>query len=148
DDGNAGAAWVFTRSGSTWSQQGAKLTGTGGSGDGRFGASVALSENGNTALIGGIGGDDLTGAAWVFTRANGVLAQQGDALTADDETGAGEFGGSAALSADGNTALIGGAADDDGVGAAWVFTRTGTTWSQQGDKLVGDGEVGGARFGF
>ena len=50
---SVGAAWVFTRSGSTWTQQGEKLTGGGETGAGEFGASVALSSDGNTALIGG-----------------------------------------------------------------------------------------------
>ena len=50
---DVGAAWVFTRSGSTWTQQGEKLTGGGESGEGEFGSSVALSAEGNTALIGG-----------------------------------------------------------------------------------------------
>ena len=56
------------------------------------------------------------------------------------------FGTSVALSADGNTALIGGWNDDSvlagnldysGKGAAWVFTRSGSTWTQQGEKLTG-----------
>ena len=46
-----------------------------------------------------------------------------------------------ALSADGNTALIGGADDNGDVGAAWVFTRSGATWTQQGAKLTGSGET-------
>ena len=50
---NVGAAWVFTRSVSTWTQQGPKLTATDESGQGRFGSSVALSGDGTTALIGG-----------------------------------------------------------------------------------------------
>ena len=54
------------------------------------------------------------------------------------ETGAGQFGLSVALSGDGNTALVG-APDDGGLaGAAWVFTRSRSTWSQEGSKLVGD----------
>ena len=54
DDSFIGAAWVFTRSGSAWTQQGSKLTDNGQGTDGpRFGHSVALSANGNTALIGG-----------------------------------------------------------------------------------------------
>src|SRR4029079_5616181 len=61
--------------------------------------------------------------------------------------GEGEFGASVALSGDGNTALIGGPADDDGKGAAWVFTRAGSTWTQQGAKLTGTGESGEGRFG-
>ena len=60
------------------------------------------------------------------------LIQQGDKLTGSGESGAGKFGYSVALSADGNTALIGGPDDNGNVGAAWVFTRSGSTWTQQG----------------
>ncbi len=57
------------------------------------------------------------------------------------------FGFSVALSREGNTALIGGPADNEGAGAAWVFTRTGEIWTQQGAKLTGGGESGGGEFG-
>ena len=53
-----------------------------------------------------------------------------------------------ALSADGNTALIGGPTDSSNVGAAWVFTRTGGTWTQQGSKLTGSGEISFFGIGF
>ncbi len=63
------------------------------------------------------------------------LIHQDAKLTAtSDEAGAGSFGVSAALSADGNTALIGGYSDNANVGAAWVFTRSGSTWSRQGAR--------------
>ena len=68
DGGNKGAAWVFTRSGTAWDQQGGKLTGSGESGDGFFGFSVALAADGSTALIGGPFDGGSKGAAWVFTR--------------------------------------------------------------------------------
>jgi hypothetical protein len=136
--GGAGAVWVFTRTGSTWKQQG-RLTVSGGS--------VALSADGNTALIGDSGDNGNFGAAWVFTRTGSSWTQQGGKLTANDETGAGYFGGSVALSADGNTALIGGPSDNDNVGAAWVFTRTGSSWTQQGPKLTANDETGLAGFG-
>jgi hypothetical protein len=148
DDGGAGAAWVFTRSGGAWTQQGPKLTGAGETADGEFGNSVALSADGNTALITGDNDNDFVGAAWVFTRADATWTQQGPKLVAADEVGDGSFGFEAALSSDGNTALIGGAFDDDFVGAAWVFTRSGTTWTQQGPKLTGGGEIGEGAFGF
>jgi len=45
-------------------------------------------------------------------------------------------GSSVALSADGNTAIVGGPLDNSGVGAAWVFTQSGGAWTQQGSKLV------------
>jgi len=56
-------------------------------------------------------------------------------------------GFSVALSADGNTALIGGP-DDGTAGAAWVFTRANSTWTQQGAKLVSSGASGSAEQGF
>jgi hypothetical protein len=148
DDERQGAAWVFTRSGSTWSQQGAKLTGTGEVGEGRFGSSVALSEGGGTALVGAPRDDATTGAAWVFNRSGSTWTQEGEKLTGTGEAGAGEFGHSAALSADGNTALIGGPGDEGGAGGAWAFTRSGATWSQQGEKLTGTGESGEGKLGF
>ena len=104
-------------------QQGSKLTENGA--PPFFGASVALSADGNTALIGGDLDNGNVGAAWVFTRSAGVWTQQGAKLTGSGETGAGWFGSSVALSADGNTALIGGFRDNGNVGAAWVFTRSG-----------------------
>ena len=147
DNNSAGAVWVFTRAGSTWTQQGSKLTGSGESGAAHLGASVALSADGNTALIGGYADNSSTGAAWVFTRSGSTWTQQGSKLTGSGESGAGQFGASVALSSDGNTALIGGNSDGEGAGAAWVFTRSGSTWTQQGSKLIGSGASGKAFLG-
>src|SRR5882724_2440491 len=47
------------------------------------------------------------------------------------EIGSGNFGNAVAVSGDGNTALVGAYADNGTIGAAWVFTRSGTTWSEQ-----------------
>src|SRR3954468_17579047 len=113
-------------------QQGAKLTGGGEVGAGQFGYSAALSADGDTALIGGLSDNGDVGAAWAFTRSGGAWTQQGPKLTANDETGTSEFGWSVALSTDGDTALIGGLADNGFVGAAWAFTRSGGAWTQQG----------------
>jgi Tectonin domain/FG-GAP repeat len=136
-----------------FSQQGSKLVGSGAINqpnssqatgfDGvNQGTSVALSSDGNTALVGGPNDNAGIGAAWVFVRINGIWSQQGSKLTASDETGDGNFGQSVSLSGDGNTALVGGPGDNNGAGAAWVFTRaSGGTWSQQGNKLVGSGSV-------
>jgi hypothetical protein len=143
DNGSAGAAWVFTRSGSTWEQQGPKLTGSGESGAGKLGDSVALSQEGTTALVGGYVDNGGAGAAWVFTRSGSTWEQQ--KLTGSGESGPGEFGYGVALSGAGNTALIGGVSDNGGIGAAWVFTRSGSTWEQQ--KLTGSGESGKGEFG-
>src|SRR3954453_417947 len=148
DNGAVGAAWAFTRSGGVWTQQGTKLTANDETGTGQFGWSVALSADGNTALIGGHTDNGFVGAAWAFTRSGGAWPQQGKKLTANDETGTGQFGQSVALSDDGNTALIGGPGDNGFVGAAWAFTRSGGVWTQQGTKLTGGGETGGGSFGW
>jgi hypothetical protein len=147
DNGGTGAAWVFTRSGSTWTQQGEKLTGSGEVGEGNFGWSVALGEEGNTAVIGGPHDNKAIGAAWVFTRSGSVWTQQGEKLTGSGEVGKGEFGYGVALSSDGDTALVGGPFDNSGVGAAWPFTRSGSTWTQQGERLTGTHETGEGYFG-
>ena len=152
--GNTGAVWVFTRSGEKWTQQGEKLTASGESGGAEFGSSVALSSEGNTALIGGPGykggseGKERVGAAWVFTRSGEKWTQQGEKLIGGAESHGGEFGSSVALSAEGNTALIGG--PNDGpfkAGASWAFTRSGETWTQQGEKLGVGGLSAEAFFG-
>ena len=61
-----------------------------------------------------------------------ALIQQGPKLGASDETGeGGSLGTSVALSADGNIAIVGTPFDDGNVGAAWIFVRSGTTWTQK-----------------
>jgi hypothetical protein len=145
DSSLTGAAWVFTRSGGVWSQQGPKLVGTGAVGPAEQGGSVALSADGNTAILGGGNDNNGVGAAWVFTRSNGVWTQQAKLVGSDAVGNAHQ--GSVALSADGNTAIVGGGNDNAGTGAVWVFTRSGGQWTQQGGKLVGSGAVGKAGQG-
>lgn len=117
----------------------AKLMGAGESGQGQFGWSVALSADGDTALVGAPWDHGFDGAAWVFTRVGAAWRQQGPKLTAADESGAANFGSSVALSADGNTALIGGPQDQIYLGAAWVFTRAGSAWHET-QKLSGSAD--------
>jgi hypothetical protein len=149
DNNCAGAAWVFTRSGGVWNQQGSKLVGTGAVGEvvgvegSMQGYSVAMSADGNTAMVGGPYDNNTAGAAWVFTRSGGVWSQQGSKLVGTGAVGPFAMqGDSVALSADGNTAIVGGYNENQGEGAAWVFTRSGGVWSQQGSKLVGTGAGG------
>ena len=133
DSGGTGAAWIFRRVGNEWIQQGPKLTPNTAIGQTLFGMSVAmLDSSGSVVMIGAPGDNGSTGAVWAYTaKSNGGFVQQGPKLTASDEAGAGMFGYSIALSADGMTALIGGPYNSGFVGAAWVFTRTANTWSQQ-----------------
>ncbi|MGO9791447.1 MAG: hypothetical protein ACLP8S_18695, partial [Solirubrobacteraceae bacterium] len=140
DNRGKGSAWVFTRSGTTWTQQGRKLVGTGAPAGAQQGSSVALPGDGNTALVGGDGRKG--GAAWVFTRSGRTWTQQGPKLVGTGAVGGSAQGSSVALSSDGDTALVGGYLDNSNAGAVWVFTRSGTTWTQQGPKLVGTGAAG------
>ena len=140
DRGQTGGVWIFTRNGKIWSQQGPRLVGSDAAGDALQGTSVAISADGNTAIIGGPRdrfAGTFGGAAWVFTRTAGVWNQQGLKLVGNDAVGAAQQGSSIALSSDGNTAIVGGPYDNGSNGAAWIFTRAGDTWTQQGSKLVG-----------
>jgi len=145
---NTGAAWVFTRRDGAWSQQGLKLVGSGAAGGAEQGWSVAISADGGTAIVGGPADSGFTGAAWVFARSAGGWSQQGAKLAPSDAVDAAEFGAAVALSADGDTAIVGGEGDDSQIGAAWVFTRSGGRWSQQGSKLTGFDAVGSSWQGW
>jgi hypothetical protein len=133
-------------------QQGGKLVGTGAIGYAYQGQSVALSEDGNTAIVGGMQDNSSIGAAWVFTQSGGVWTQQAKlvAVNPNGPIGVAQQGWSVALSADGNTAIVGGPNDNEGIGAAWIWTRSGSgssaVWTQQA-KLVGTGNVGAPREG-
>ncbi|HVN75193.1 MAG TPA: hypothetical protein VMT19_02670, partial [Thermoanaerobaculaceae bacterium] len=142
DSTGTGAAWVFARSAGAWAQQGDKLVGTSPTGNANQGWAVAISADGNTAIVGGPADNTGAGAAWIFTRSGSSWSQQGNKLVGSGASGAANQGWSVALSGDGNTALVGAPADNTGVGAAWVFARSGSTWRQQGSKLVGTGAVG------
>ena len=129
-----GAAYVFKRTGGTWIQQ-ARLTAADGAASDGLGESVAL--NGSTALIGAPGRDGGKGAAYVFTTdgANWLFQQQ---LTNNTLAPNDRFGSAVALN--GETALVG--APNALVahqGSAFVFTRSGTVWSEQAQLNANDG---------
>ncbi|MFC2111442.1 T9SS type A sorting domain-containing protein, partial [Bacteroidota bacterium] len=148
DNSFAGAAWVYTRSSGIWSQQGSKLVGTGAIGNAQQGKSVSISADGNTAIVGGYADMYGAGAAWVYTRSSGVWSQQGSKLVGTGAIGSAYQGCTVSISADGNTAIVGGYGDNSYAGAAWVYTRSSGVWSQQGSKLVGTGAIGNAYQGF
>ena len=148
DNNEMGAVWVFSRSGGNWTQQGSKLVGTDGVEIVYQGSAVSLSSDGNTALVGGPNDSVGIGAAWVFVRNGGTWKQQGSKLVAAGESGGGNVGHSVSLSGDGNTALITAPFDDGGAGGAWVFVRTGSSWSQVGSKIIGTGAAGAASQGI
>ena len=156
----AGAVYIFTRSGSTWSQQ-AYIKASNTNANDYFGSAVVLSGDGSTLAVGayyeasaaiGINGNQSdnsasgAGAVYIFTRSSSTWNQQAYIKASNNGTIHPFFGSSVALSADGNTLAVG-ASDEDsaatgingnqtdtsanGAGAVYVFTRSGSTWSQQ-----------------
>ncbi len=138
---DAGAAYVYTRSGIVWTLQ-QKLTASDGAMQDNFGFSVGI--NGDTAVVGAYQ-DDIAaatdaGSAYIFTRSGTVWTQQ-QKLTASDGAEGDFFGESVAIS--GNTVVVGAFFDDtpggESAGSAYVFTRSGTVWSQQQHLTASDG---------
>ncbi|HEY4157433.1 MAG TPA: hypothetical protein VGM29_05020, partial [Polyangiaceae bacterium] len=122
-----GALYGFARSGASWVQEGSALlppaTTTG------FILGEALAISGNTAVA---GGDNL---AIAYTHQSGGWVQQGEPFVNPVSTGISLFGG--ALGLEGDTALVASPYSDTLRGRVYVFTRSGTSWSQQPDYLVG-----------
>ena len=125
---NAGAAYIFTRSGSTWTEQ-QKIQALDPEASDFFGVSVAIS--GDTAVVGCHLKDTSRGAVYVFTRSGSTWTQQQKIQASDPEDGD-RFGGSVAIS--GDTIIAGALYEDTGAsnaGAAYIFTRSGSTWTEQ-----------------
>jgi hypothetical protein len=129
--GNAsqGSAYIFEHDGHTWVQR-AKLTAEDGFPQDNFGTSVAI--HGDTVVIGAENDDvvfanDNQGSAYVFTKVAGLWVQQAK-ITSSDGTSGDEFGRAVAIY--GSTVVVG-APSAEVQGAAYVFTRAGTLWTQQ-----------------
>lgn len=133
---NQGSAVIFTRSGGTWTRQ-QKISPFISAADDGFGYSVALSADGNTALIGApwdnIGANTDQGSAFIFTRSGGTWTEQ-QAISQSTGAANDNFGWAVSLSSDGNTAIVGAYRDDVGAnadqGSATIFTRTSGVWTQ------------------
>ncbi len=146
-----GGVWVFESSSAGGFLLGSKLNDAGPSSQARFGSSVALSEDGDTALVGapdqeGPHGEQDAGAVWAFARSDSQWAEQKPTLNgpADENE---LFGFSVALSPEGDTAVVGAPRGKAGVGEAWLYERLGLGWGSSATELEGRGEEGKARFG-
>lgn len=150
DNSGIGATWIFVWNGTSWSQQGSKLIGTGAIGSSRQSTGLALSADGNTLASSGERDNSNIGATWIWTRSGGTWTQQAK-LVGTNVTGGISFQGSigaVSLSDDGDTLAVGGYFDDSQKGAVWVWTRSGSTWTQEAKIVPTSGVVGTARVGF
>ncbi len=147
NDNLDGAIWIFTRTGTSWTQQGSKLTVNSSA---SLAYCVRLSSDGNTLAAGDLdynNGVGVVGRTSIFTRTNGAWSIQ-DNLIGTGYSGTSIQGAGLSLSSDGNTLAVGGSGDNGNIGAIWIFTRTGGIWSQQGSKLIGSDISGTPSFGY
>ena len=129
---NSGAAYIFTRSGSTWVQQAfIKAPDASLSAGARFGQVVTLSADGNTLAVGAQNKDGNTGAVYIFRRNGTIWSNQGGRLRGSNTAALDQFGFAISLSANGNTLAVGAPDKDAATGAAYVFRFNGTAWVQQ-----------------
>ncbi len=140
-----GAAYVFRRNGTTWTEE-QKLTAADGGEQQYFGRSVSV--DAGRILVGSDQDDDLgvfSGSAYVF-RFNGSSWVQEQKLTANDGTANDFFGATVCIQ--GERAIIGSIYDDVpflNSGSAYVFRRVGTVWTQEG-KLTAGADSGAEDF--
>ena len=143
---NAGAAYVFTRKGSTWTEQ-QILHASDAQVSDLFGFSVSI--DGDTIVVGaefenGGPGDPITdaGAAYVYTRSGSTWTEQ-QILHAGDAEASDSFGESVSIS--GDTIVVGAHFEDTPAsfaGAAYVFIRSDSTWTQQQILHASDAQSG------
>lgn len=144
---SAGQAYVFTKSGGSWSQTGV-ISATDAAKNAYFGTSLAVSGDGNTAVIGAPGAavsaKASAGQAYIFKNSAGTWSQSA-VLDATDAAAGDMFGSTAAISEDGNTVLLGAVGYASGSGKAYIFKNSGGTWSQA--AVLTDATSGGSMFG-
>jgi hypothetical protein len=165
----AGAVYVFTRTGTAWSQQAyikASNTGQAAVGDGfaegdQFGYSLALSADGNTLAVGAIGEDSAatgingdqadnaanqSGAVYVFSRNGSAWSQQAYVKSSMNRPNV-LFGYSIGISGNGDTVAVAEFDADRGKGALYVLTRSGGVWSHQA-RIQSENAENGDSLGY
>jgi len=145
---NSGSGYVYSRSGTSWTQEAILNTHTDSTAL-QAGRSCDISTNGDYILIGGKFSQgapyEYAGAIYVWTRSGTSWSFQ-TVIHASDKDTNDYFGTFVGLSADATVAAIGAQGENSNVGAAYIFTRSGSTWSQQAKITASDG-AGGDGFG-
>jgi len=150
DDDNAnacGSGYIYNRNGTSWILQSKFVPSELKAAD-MFGIAADLSQNGNVLLVGAYRGSYIylnQGAAYIFTRTNGVWKKTAVIIAPDPTYGA-NFGQAVNMASDGLTAFIGAYHDASSKGAVYVYTYSGSAWIMK-QKLVGSDTVTGDNFG-
>ena len=125
---NTGAAYIFTRTGVSWTRQ-AKLLAYDPIPNAHFGAGVAISTNGNIAVIGARGAEEVAGSVYEFKRTGDLWVQQAK-MEASDTAAYDYFGGTLSISQDASTMVVGARYASSRKGKAYVYNRVGPIWTE------------------
>ena len=130
-----GAVWIYKQNLPSWTQFGYKLVPSNAIGFSKFGFSISLFHT--TIIIGGPTDNSNIGAAWIFKLTRNGWTQL-TKLIPTGYIGTPFFGSAVALY--NNVAVIGGPYDNTNVGAIWIFTFSGSSWTQT-RKIVQSGAL-------
>lgn len=125
---NAGACYIFTRTGVTWTKQ-AKIVAYDSEPASYFGAGVAISQTGDICVVGARGDETVAGTVYEFKRTGDLWVQQ-TKITASDTHPYNYFGACLSLSADASTMVVGAKYASSKQGHAYIFNRVGPIWTE------------------
>jgi hypothetical protein len=128
--GGWGAAYIYTYSSGSWSQEGSTLLASDKQADDQFGQSVSMNSDGTRVIVGAFWeaeGGSTAGAAYVFAY-NGTSWAQEDKLVASDAQSGDWFGEAVSMSSDGTRVVVGARLEASSKGAAYVFNFSSGSW--------------------
>ena len=144
-----GAAYVYTYD-STTGTWGSPVALSVPSGADDFGASVALSGNGEVALVGAPFTNNNAGAVYVYTSSTEAWSSTSTSgpVTLSAPSGVDDFGSSVSLSSDGTVALVGAPTTSSDAGAVYVYTSSTEAWSSVNGPVTLSAPSGEGEFGY
>jgi hypothetical protein len=132
DNTTSGTAYVFTRSGSTWTQA-QELVPSNAAWYQQFGYSIRISGDASTVVVGAVNENNGTGSIFVYKKTGTSYAEEAHLVPGDAQYYE-LLGYEVAISHDGNTVVAGAPYQNPngagGQGSAYVYTRSGSTWTQ------------------
>ena len=149
---DAGAVYIFVRSGVSWIQE-TKITASDKADSDAFGVMVRLDATGTRIAIGAYNKDQTTsdaGQVYIYTRSGSVWTIETTLFPTADTAIVGSFGASLDFDSDANRLIVGAYNSDESSltdsGSAYVYVRSGVSWTQEA-KLIPNDPLAQASFG-
>ena len=145
---NSGSAYIYKLDGGVWQET--KLLASDGASSDQFGASISISKDGGTAIVGAYGDDDngtYSGSAYIYKLVGDVW--QETKLLASDMAKYDQFATCISISSNGTTALVGADGDDDNgscSGSAYIYSLVKGIWQET--KLLASDGTSSDYFGY